>query len=58
MVADDIGRETKTPVGATTLPPVAVETFKDIVLIGRVMGCANPGIETCKITEKELIAEQ
>lgn len=31
FVADDIGRETITPVGVT-VPPVVCDTFKDIVM--------------------------
>ena len=42
LVAEDIGRETMTPPGVTTLPPpVAAETFRDMV-----MGCDKPGMET------------
>lgn len=40
FVADEIGRETKTPVGVTTLPPVAAETFNIVI------GCGIPVIET------------
>ena len=39
LVAEDIGRETMTPVGVTE--PVVAETFSDIV-----MGCDNPGNDT------------
>lgn len=41
LVAEDIGRETMTPVGVTE--PVAVETFNDIAI-----GCDKPGKETCQ----------
>lgn len=45
LVADDMGNETMTPVGATE--PVAADTFSDIV-----MGCDNPGNDTwCIQTE-------
>lgn len=40
FVADEIGRETITPVGVTD--PVAAETFSDIVI-----GCDKPGNDTC-----------
>lgn len=40
FVADDIGRETMTPVGVT-VPPVVGDTFNDIVI-----GCDKPGNDT------------
>lgn len=40
LVAEDIGKETMTPVGVTE--PVVADTFSDIV-----MGCDNPGNDTC-----------
>ena len=46
LVADDMGKETITPVGATD--PVAADTFNDIVI-----GCDKPGNDTC-LTENFL----
>lgn len=40
FVADDIGRETMTPVGVTVAPVVG-DTFNDIVI-----GCDKPGNDT------------
>lgn len=48
LVADDIGRETITPVGVTE--PVVADTFSDIV-----MGCDNPGNDTCRTTNSTVV---
>lgn len=48
LVADDIGRETMTPVGVTE--PVVADTFSDIV-----MGCDNPGNDTCRTTNSTVV---
>lgn len=48
LVADDIGRETMTPVGVTE--PVVADTFSDIV-----MGCDSPGNDTCCIMNSTVV---
>lgn len=40
LVPDEMGRETRTPVGVTD--PVVADTFNDIVI-----GCDKPGNDTC-----------